>query len=101
MELKAGSRLGCPQCSVEVVIVRPPSGDLTLTCDGSELVDVAGERPGAGHSDAAGEGTLVGKRYTDDETGLEVLCSKAGPGSLAADGRALPLKGANPLPSSD
>ena len=43
----------------------------------------------------------MGKRYSDEESGLEVLCSKAGEGALAGDGRALPVKGAKPLPSSD
>ena len=48
-----------------------------------------------------GEGTLVGKRYADEESGLEVLCAKPGPGALVADGREVPVKGAKPLPSSD
>jgi len=32
---------------------------------------------------------------------IEVLCAKPGPGTLAADGREVPIKGAKPLPSSD
>ena len=43
----------------------------------------------------------MGKRYTDEDSTLEVLCSKPGPGALAADGREMPIKGAKPLPSSD
>jgi hypothetical protein len=46
-------------------------------------------------------GTLLGKRYADDRTGIEVLCTKAGEGSLAIDGEALGTKQAKPLPSSD
>ena len=46
-------------------------------------------------------GTAVGKRYADDDVGLEVLCTKAGEGSLASRRRALALKDAKPLPSSD
>ena len=46
-------------------------------------------------------GTVVGKRYVDDESGIELLGSKAGAGSLAVDGRALRLKEAKPLPASD
>ena len=48
-----------------------------------------------------GEGTKLGKRYVDEELGLELLCTKPGEGSLGVSGRALTLKGAKPLPSSD
>ena len=46
-------------------------------------------------------GTLLGKRYVDEASGIELLCSKGGSGSLACDGRAMTVKGAKPLPSSD
>jgi len=101
MEIKAGSRLACPECSVELVVVRPPTNPVTLTCGSAEIADATSDRPGGGHGDAAGEGTLVGKRYADEESGLEVLCAKPGPGTLGADGRDVPIKGAKPLPSSD
>ena len=101
MDIKAGTRLACPDCSVELVVVRPPSAPVALTCGGAAIVEADGARPAGGHADAAGDGTLVGKRYADEETGIEVLCAKPGPGSLAVDGRELPIKGAKPLPSSD
>lgn len=101
MEIKAGSRLACPECTVELVVVRPPTAPVVLACGGSEVVEATAERSGDGHADASGDGTLVGKRYADEETGLEVLCAKPGPGSLTVDGRGLPPKGANPLPASD
>ena len=47
------------------------------------------------------DGILLGKRYSDGATGLEVLCTKAGEGSLALNGESLLLKEAKPLPSSD
>jgi hypothetical protein len=100
MEMKPGTRLACPVCTVELVVVRPPSAPLVLTCGGVELVDGTAARSGTGHDDP-GDGVLVGKRYADETSGLEVLCAKAGPGSLAADGRAVSVKGAKPLPSSD
>ena len=65
------------------------------------VVEAGADRPAGGHADAAGEGTLVGKRYADEDSGLEVLCAKPGPGALAVDGREVPVKGAKPLPSSD
>jgi len=100
MTITAGTRLGCPQCTTEVIVVRPPSGDVKLTCSSSELVDVAAAPHEGGH-DATGDGTLLGKRYTDEDSGLELLCTKAGPGDLACDARPLTIKGAKPLPSSD
>ena len=101
MEIKAGQRLACPACPTELVVVRPPSGPVEVTCGGVGLVDPGGERPGGGHAAAEGDGALVGKRYADEESGLELLCSKPGPGSVAVDGRVVPIKGAKPLPSSD
>jgi hypothetical protein len=47
------------------------------------------------------EGTMLGKRYVHEATGLELLCTRPGEGSLAGGGVALPLKEAKPLPSSD
>jgi hypothetical protein len=47
------------------------------------------------------DGTQIGKRYVDDARGIELLCTKAGAGTLAVEGVALPVKGAKPLPASD
>jgi hypothetical protein len=44
---------------------------------------------------------LLGKRYEHADLGVEVLCTKAGPGPLSIDGEVLTEKGAKPLPSSD
>jgi hypothetical protein len=46
-------------------------------------------------------GTQLGKRYADETVGIELLCTKAGEGSLALNGEPLLLKEAKPLPSSD
>ena len=46
-------------------------------------------------------GTQLGKRYADESSGIEVLCTKAGDGTLTLDGSPLEIKGAKPLPSSD
>jgi hypothetical protein len=50
---------------------------------------------------AFASGTLTGKRYVDDAGTVELLCVKAGKGSLSLGGVALVLKEAKPLPSSD
>ena len=60
--------------------------------------DPAEERP----LDAAhGGGTLLGKRYNDDASGIELLCTKAGEGSLSLGSTPITVKDAKPLPSSD
>ncbi|HWE69733.1 MAG TPA: hypothetical protein VG205_05195 [Acidimicrobiales bacterium] len=99
--LKAGLRLACPDCTIEVVLVRAPTAEVELTCSGSALVDMDSPRRQGGHPAVEGEGALLGKRYVDETTDLEVLCTKAGPGQLACDGRLLGIRGAKPLPSSD
>jgi hypothetical protein len=47
------------------------------------------------------EGTQMGKRYTDGDGSLEVLCTKPGSSSLSIGETLLVLKEAKPLPSSD
>jgi len=102
MELKPGSRWKSAVCDAEFVVVRPPSAAGSLECGGQPLVPHGAERPagGAVSSDYAG-GSVLGKRYTDPESGLTVLCSKPGAGSLSLDGRPLVLQEAKKLPASD
>jgi hypothetical protein len=60
------------------------------------------ERPEGGTVDEAhSSGTQMGKRFADPESGIEVLATKGGAGSLSLDGQPLALKDAKPLPSSD
>jgi hypothetical protein len=98
MSLKPGTRLWSTTTSTAVVVVRPPTADIALTCDGVPLADA--EQPARGEAPGEG-GTLLGKRYTDAETGLEVLCTRAGGGALAVDGRPVEQVTARPLPASD
>lgn len=102
MELKPGSRWKSAVCDTEVVVVRPPKTPSSLECGGHAVIPHAqakpeGLAPSADHSD----GTAAGKRYTDPETGIEVLCTKGGAGSLSVDGRAIGAAEAKKLPSSD
>ena len=61
-----------------------------------------GSRAQGGQLDGAyASGTLLGKRYADDDAGLELLCTAAGEGSLSVGEVTLEIKGAKPLPSSD
>lgn len=102
MTLKAGTRLRSAVCGTEVILVRAPSEPVELTCGGAPLLAEGDEAPAGAQLDAAASsGTLIGKRYADEDLGLELLCVKPGEGSLAANGKELPLKSAKPLPSSD
>lgn len=102
MELKPGSRWKSAVCDTEVVIVRPPKVAATLECGGQPLIPHGGARSEGASPDAQfAAGTLVGKRYADEETGLEVLCTKGGAGSLSIGGRPIGEKEAKKLPASD
>jgi hypothetical protein len=46
-------------------------------------------------------GTQLGKRYVDAAGTFQVLCTKAGGGTLALDGQPLVIQAARPLPASD
>ena len=99
MELKPGSRWKSAVCSTEVAVVRP-AADVALGCGGQAMVPAGGERP-SGAASGRVAGTRVGKRYVDAESGLEVLCTKAGAGSLTANGRDMTVREPKRLPSSD
>jgi hypothetical protein len=100
-EIAAGKRLRSQACGTEVIVVRAPDQPVELTCGGSPMTaePAAAGTPAAPL--AAGEGAQLGKRYVDEPTGLELLCTKPGSAVPAADGRELTLKTAKPLPASD
>jgi hypothetical protein len=101
MDLVSGSRWKSTVCDTEVIVVRPADAARTLGCGGSDMVPVDEEAVAGVLDPALADGTLLGKRYGDEASGLEVLCTKGGAGTLTLDGQALPVKGAKPLPSSD
>ena len=100
IDMKPGSRWRSAVSDVEVVIIRPPSGQGALACGGAPMVASATPRGEAAPDQPAGV-SLVGKRYEDAATGLEALCAKGGAGELSFDGRRLVVKEARKLPSSD
>jgi hypothetical protein len=102
MEFKPGSRWKSVVCNSEVVVVRPPRISISLECGGHPVIAVGSEiQPAPALSPDHSTGTHVGKRYYDEESGIELLVSKAGTGSLSVDGRPLKLKEAKALPASD
>lgn len=74
--------------------------DQVVECGGAPMADDAPAEKGGLNADFA-SGTQMGKRYVDEAGTVELLCVKAGEGSLSIDGQALQLKDAKPLPSSD
>ena len=102
MKLRPGQKLHSAVSDAQVVVVRAPDEDVDVRCGGVPLLADGQTTDAAANLDASlGDGPLLGKRYADDDLGVELLCTRAGDGALTVDGRVLPLKGAKPLPSSD
>jgi hypothetical protein len=100
---RVGTSLVSTTDATTVIVIRWGDADLDLTCGGAPMVDARGPEAGTTREPdpAQQDGTQLGKRYADEERGVELLCSKPGRGTLAIDGAALPLKEAKPLPASD
>jgi hypothetical protein len=99
---KPGTRLRSVTCSTEVVIVRGPAEPTDLRCGGHPMVDISEEVAETSAVTAPFDGgSLVGKRYVNEDESIEVLCTKPGAGSLSIADDALTVKGAKPLPASD
>lgn len=99
--LKPGSRWKSQVCTAEAVLVRPPKADGVPQCGGVDMVPMDGDVTAATALAGFDSGCLVGKRYRGEELGMEMLCTKAGAGSLGFGGVALDLVEAKKLPSSD
>jgi hypothetical protein len=97
--MKAGTKLKSAVDDTEVMVIKAALAG-TLSCGGVPMADEKPTEKGT-IDPAFAEGTKMGKRYTNADGTLELLCIKPGQGSLALDGVALQLKDAKPLPSSD
>jgi hypothetical protein len=102
MDLKPGSRWKSAVCDAELVVVRPPKAVVQLECGGSPVVPHGSTRPeGLTLSPTHAAGCQAGKRFADEASGIEILCTKAGAGSLSIDGREMGAKEPKKLPASD
>ncbi|MBV9842301.1 MAG: hypothetical protein JOY99_12375 [Sphingomonadaceae bacterium] len=100
--MKPGSRWKSAVCGAEFVVVRPPKQAGELKCGGHALLSAGTAAPeGLTIAEELADGIHMGKRYFDEASGLELLASKPGLGSLTLDGRKLAPKEAKALPSSD
>jgi hypothetical protein len=102
VHLAAGLRFRSDVCKTEIVVVKASPLDVDLWCGGKAMVafDASESRSGA-PSQGQDLGSIVGKRYVDEKSGLEVLCTKSGEGTLSISGDPLVVKSPKPLPSSD
>lgn len=96
--MKPGMKIKSSVCDTEVMIIK--GTNFSVNCGGAPMSDAKAE--GAGEVDPNfANGTQVGKRYVNSDGSVELLCVKAGKGSLSIDGQELPIKDSKPLPSSD
>jgi hypothetical protein len=96
--MKPGSKLKSAVCDTEVMVIR--GSGVVVECGGQPMAEAKPAAPGD-LNPAFAEGTKIGKRYVDAAGTIELLCVKAGKGSLSVGGVALQTKDAKPLPSSD
>lgn len=99
--IKNGTRLQSQVCDTQVIVVRASEGLDDLRAGGAPLIPV-GEpvTEGLTLDPALSDGNLMGKRYVDD-SGAEILVTKAGAGTLSIGDIPLAIKEAKPLPASD
>lgn len=100
MTVKVGQTLVSTVDGTSVVVVRVGNAEVVLTCGGVPMVDPK-KKSTARTEVIQGEGTQIGKRYSDSTGSIEVLCTKAGEATLAINGVPLQIKSAKPLPASD
>ncbi|BBY92990.1 hypothetical protein MGALJ_26590 [Mycobacterium gallinarum] len=99
--IKNGTRLQSQVCDTQVIVVRSADSLDDLRAGGVPMVPLDSEKSADAAIDPAfSEGNAMGKRYVD-ESGAEVLVTKAGAGTLSVGDTALSLKEAKPLPASD
>jgi hypothetical protein len=101
--IKNGSRLQSQVCDTQVIVVKSADSLDDVRCGGYPMVPVGtvtGDAIAAELDPAFSDGNTMGKRYVD-ESGAEVLVTKAGAGTLSVGAQALAQKEAKPLPASD
>ena len=103
--IKNGTRLQSQVCDTQVIVVRSADSLDDLRAGGVPMVALDSQKDPAKSAEftidpAFADGNVMGKRYVD-ESGAEVLVTKAGAGTLSIGTTAMNLKEAKPLPASD
>ena len=101
MLVKSGQRLRSATCTTEIIIVRAAAAKLDLRCGGRPMlpIEAAASQEREAAEPGFDGGTLLGKRYSG--SGVEILCTKAGQGTLSIGGDPLPVMAPKQLPASD
>jgi hypothetical protein len=101
-DLRPGSRWRSAVCESEVIVVRPPAEPVLLCIGGTPVLAAGTSRQvGGTPADGLAGGTRIGARYADQESGLEVLCTRSGTGAITVAGRPATRMAPRPLPASD
>ena len=104
MMVKTGTRLRSQVCDTQVIVVRASDSLDDLRAGGVPMLPLdtggSGSSSGATPHPGFSDGNVMGKRYVD-ESGAEVLVTKAGAGTLSIGEVPLTIKEAKPLPASD
>jgi hypothetical protein len=101
MPYQPGTKLRSTADTTEVVLTRAPAQDIDLRCGGHPMTT---DGPGSvllPLDQGYAAGTQLGKRYVNAAGTLELLCTKAGAGSLSIGPEVLTIRNAKPLPASD
>jgi len=101
VKFRSGQQLVSAVDSTAVIVIRAPAVECTLTCGGVAMTAPDQPVTVAEPDPSLMGGTQIGKRYVDEADTIQVLCTKAGSGTLALDGKPLVLQSAKPLPASD
>jgi hypothetical protein len=101
VKLRAGQQLVSVIDSTAVIVIRAPAAECMLTCGGVVMAAPDESVPAADPDPSLMGGTQIGKRYVDEADTIQLLCTKAGAGTLALDGKPLLIQAAKPLPASD
>ena len=100
VSLTPGTRLKSTVCTTEIMVITAPAEGIGIMC-GGEPMNPDGEGNGGSVHQEHAAGSILGKRYTNEEGSLEVLCVKGGEGTLWAGGTAMKMKNAKKLPKTD
>lgn len=96
---QTGKRYVVPGGVAEFIVTKGGTGE--LRCADAPM-QMRGSEDAAAAVDTTGmEAVQLGKRYKDEQTGIEVLVVKPGPCALNVDGRAMELLQPKVLPSAD
>src|ERR1700687_5070117 len=99
--IKNATRLQSQVCDTQVIVGRATDSLDDLRAGGFPMVPLGAEKSADASLDPEfSGGSVMGKRYVD-ETGAEVLVTKAGARRLGVGDFALSLKETKPLPASD